>query len=206
MRTSAPRTGGGLRELARRLLGDRKGIAAVEFAFIAPLLLCMYFVTLEVSLGIETDKKVGRIGSMVADLVTQQMNISTTDLDAIMKIGQSTIQPYNRTQPQIIVTAIQITSDPGSKVQVAWSRKIVDGVSSKGAAIGATTTVPTALNIPGTFLIRVESTLSYKPLITWTADQKTSLGLAAAFDSINMKETYYLRPRMSSSIPCSDCT
>ena len=54
------------------LFSDKRGVAALEFALIAPLLLSMYFVTMEVAQGIEANKKVGRVGSMVADLVTQQ--------------------------------------------------------------------------------------------------------------------------------------
>jgi Flp pilus assembly protein TadG len=189
----------------RRLLRDRRGIAAVEFAFIAPLLLSMYFVTLEVGLGIETNKKVGRTGSMVADLVTQHIDIGKTELESIMKIGESIIQPYSRTKPKITVTAIDITSNPGSQVQVLWSRKMDNGVFSRAQSPGTVVTVPASLNIPGSFLIRVESELKYKPLITWTAGQKASLGLAAAFDEINMREVYYLRPRMTNKIGCGDC-
>ena len=55
-----------------RAAADRRGVAAIEFALVVPLLLCMYFVTMEVSQAIETNKKVSRVGSMVADLVTQQ--------------------------------------------------------------------------------------------------------------------------------------
>ncbi len=194
-----------LRVAAVRFVRQRSGIAAVEFALIAPLLQCMYFLTLETSQGIVANKKVARIGSMVADLITQQGTIGKAELDAIMQIGGSIIQPYNRTLPKIVVTAIEITPDPGSKVQVAWSRKLVNGVASVDAAKGATTTLPAALNVKGSFLIRVDSYLEYKPLITWTATQKQSLGLFSAFDTISMQETYYLRPRMSSSITCSDC-
>ncbi|WP_342214186.1 TadE/TadG family type IV pilus assembly protein [Aminobacter anthyllidis] len=63
------------RSCTRALIGDKRGVAAIEFAIIAPLLLSLYFVTMEVSQGIETNKKVSRVGSMVADLVTQQQTI-----------------------------------------------------------------------------------------------------------------------------------
>ena len=189
----------------RQLIGDRRGVAAVEFAFIAPLMLCMYFVTMEVSQGIETNKKVGRVGSMVADLVTQQQKITKSDIDAIMKIAESIIQPYARSTPAITVTAIQVTDETTPQVKVVWSRQLLDGVSSRAASPGTTTTVPTSLEVKGSFLIRVESQLSYRPVITWTASQKDALGLASAFDGIEMGKTYYLRPRMSTSIPCADC-
>lgn len=190
---------------ARRLATDRRGVAAIEFAFIAPVLLSLYFVTMEVSQGIEVNKKVGRVGSMVADLITQQQTISQSELDAILQIGGSILQPYNRSQPTIVVTAIQITDEESPKVVVAWSRKLVNGAAAAGAAKGSTTTVPDALKLRNTFLIRVESDLAYKPVITWTADQKQTLGLAAAFDGIAMSEEYFLRPRISTTITCPDC-
>ena len=93
------------------LLHDRRGVAALEFALVVPLLMAMYFVTMEVSQAIEANKKVSRIADMVADLVTQQQEIRKSELEAIMRIGEATIQPYNRSQPSITITAIQVTDD-----------------------------------------------------------------------------------------------
>jgi Flp pilus assembly protein TadG len=190
---------------AKRFCSDRRGVAAIEFAFIVPVLLIMYFVTMEASQAIETSKKVSRIGSMVADLITQQQAITAADIDAIMKIGTSTLQPYRRSAPTIIVTAIQISDDSSPTVKVVWSRKVVDSTYSVDAAKDAITTVPKTLEIRNTFLIRVESDLGYKPVIAWNADNSKPLGLTAAFSSITMGETYYLRPRRSTSIECKTC-
>jgi Flp pilus assembly protein TadG len=185
---------------------NRRGVAAVEFALIVPILLVMYFMTMEASQAIETSKKVSRIGSMVADLVTQQPTIVKADLDAIMKIGTSTIQPYNRSTPNITITAIQVTTDTPPKVNVVWSRKVVNGVYSIATTLPATTTVPATLKVAGTFLIRVESNLSYAPIINWQPDTQQKLGLTQSLTTtIPMGETYYLRPRRSLTIPCGDC-
>jgi Flp pilus assembly protein TadG len=192
-------------ERAMRFCRDRRGVAAIEFAFIVPVLLIMYFITMEASQAIETSKKVSRIGSMVADLVTQQQTVVSADLDAIMKIGTSTLQPYNRSLPTIIITAIQITDEASPKVQVVWSRKLVGSTYSADAAKDSATTVPATLKIRNTFLIRVESQLGYQPIIAWTADNAKPLGLTSAFSNISMGETYYLRPRRSPTIPCSNC-
>jgi Flp pilus assembly protein TadG len=186
-------------------LSDRRAVAALEFALIAPLLLAMYFVTMEVAQGIEANKKVGRVGSMVADLVTQQQTVNKAVLDAILSIGEATLQPYNRSKPTIIITAIEISDEVTPTVKVKWSRKLINGTFTTGPAKDSTTTVPAALKIKGSFLVRVESMLEYEPVITWAAQSKSTLGLAAAFDGISMDEIYHLRPRMSQSVTCSDC-
>ena len=134
----------------------------------------MYFVTMEVSQAIETNKKVGRIGSMVADLVTQQQTISKAELEAIMKIGESTLQPYNR-----------IEADDHHHGDRDHRRDDAEGAGGVVAQAGqrrlqrrprprdTITTVPATLKIKGTFLVRVESKLAYKPVITWAADSKS---------------------------------
>ncbi|MEO9339616.1 TadE/TadG family type IV pilus assembly protein [Mesorhizobium sp. SB112] len=180
-------------------------MAAVEFALIVPLLLCMYFVTVEVGQGIETNKKVGRVGSMVADLVAQQTDMSKDELIAIMKIGQSIVQPYNRGEPKIVVTAIQMTNDASPRVNVLWWGKLENGAYTGDVPANETTTVPAALVSQGAFLIRVEAFLEYKPIIAWAAENNASLGLAAAFDNISMKETFHLRPRRTSLMTCATC-
>lgn len=190
----------------RTFLAEKRGAAALEFAFVAPVLLSLYFVTMEVGQGIEINKKVGRIGSMVADLVTQQQgDISAADLDAIMQIGAAILYPYNRTRPKIVITAIEISDEEKPKARVAWSRKMVEGSFSRDLPARQLVTVPEELNIRDTFVIRVSSELDYRPVITWAAENKASMGLAAAFDRIGMKETYYLRPRMTTEIECGDC-
>jgi Flp pilus assembly protein TadG len=193
--------GAGLARFGR----DRGGIAAIEFAFIAPILLAMYFLTMEVSQAIETNKKLSRVGSMVADLVTQQGSVTKADLNAIMQIADSTLLPYHRSKPTITITGINISGTAPLKATVEWSRKVTNGTYAAGAANGTEVTMPTSLMIPNSFLVRVVSDLDYKPVITWAADGKSVLGLTAAFDSLSMGETYYLRPRMTTTISCSDC-
>ncbi len=191
---------------ARRLFRDKGGVAALEFALIVPLLLMLYFVTMEVAQAIEVNKKVSRVGSMVADLVTQMQGMNKSELEGIMRIGEATLQPYNRSKPSITITAIEVTDEATPEVKVVWARKLVNGAFSAGPAAGtAVSNLPPALRIKGSFLVRAESSLEYEPVITWAASSKTTLGLASAFDGISMAETYYLRPRMSMTIPCTDC-
>jgi len=188
-----------------RFLSDRRGVGAIEFALVAPLLLVLYFVSMELSLGIETDKKVGRIGSMVADLITQKPSIKKADVEEIMQLANTLLQPYNRSNPQVVVTAIQMTDETTPRALVAWSRQLTNGKFTEPFAKNSNASIPGNLKIRNSFLIRVSSSLNYKPLITWTATQKKDLGLAGTFDSISMSDTYYLRPRMTATISCDGC-
>lgn len=194
-----------LRRKLPRFLADRRGVGAMEFALIAPLLLALYFISMELSLGFETDKRIDRIGSMVADLVTQKPSIKKADVEEIMQLANTLLQPYVRSKPKVVVTAIQITNDTTPKAQVVWSRQMADGKFTQPFKKDSIVAVPDNLKIANSFFIRVSSSLEYKPLITWSASQKTTLGLTGAFDNISLGDTYYLRPRMTATIACDDC-
>ena len=197
--TGAPRS-------TRAFWHDRRGVAAVEFALLVPVMLMLYFLTMEIGQAIETSKKVSRVGSMVADLVAQQQqNVAVSEVDSILQIGESLLQPYNRSLPTIIVTGVQITDDTPSKVLVAWSRKLSGGKYSAGPTKGTTTTVPDNLKVPGSFLIRVQSNLSYKPVISWDAQERQIVGDGASFGGVEMGDSYYLRPRMTDTMTCVGC-
>ena len=124
-----------------------------------------------------------------------------------MSIGEATLQPYNRSQPHDHhhrdrgdrrgTRRRSRSSGRESWINGAFSPEVRRQRNRRR--------VPATLKIKGSFLVRVESSLDYKPVITWAASAKPTLGLTAAFDCISMKETYYLRPRRSTTIPCADC-
>ncbi|QDC02854.1 TadE/TadG family type IV pilus assembly protein [Mesorhizobium sp. 8] len=189
---------GAMRKLAagiRRLCADRSGVAAVEFAFIAPVLLILYFITMEASQGLETSRKVARLGFTVADLVSQQSQVNTETLGDIVAVAASTMQPYHRSTPTITITAITITSEGPT---VEWRYKT-------GEATDNTINVPAKLNVPDSFLLQVTSTLDYKPIIAWSGQNVAATGLISSFGDITMSNTYYVRPRVTLTVPCSNC-
>jgi Flp pilus assembly protein TadG len=190
---------------------DKSGAAALEFALVVPLLLACYFITMEAGQAIETSKKVGRIASTVADLITRQQAMTPDEIKAIMHIGQAIAGPYGRSVPTIVATGIQIEN---GNARVVWSRKLSGGSFSAGDLANTTTVVPERLRVDGTFLVRVTADLDYRPVLTWSGasgEEEAATGLGALdriFDKnggLAMGDTYYLRPRQSATIPCPDC-
>lgn len=187
-----------------KLASDNSGVAALEFALIAPLLITLYLGTMEVSSGLQMNKKVGRAASTVGDLVAQLevSQLNRAALESILRIGKAVIQPYNLTQPTVTVTGIAI--DTNGIATIAWSRKLANTVFSKPHTEGLPVYVPPKVKISGTFLVRVETSLPYKTLTSWSISSSPG----ESYGLINMKETYYLRPRVtvsSSEFPCADC-
>lgn len=190
-----------------RFLRDRRGVAAIEFAFVAPILFALYFLTAEIGQAIDTNKKVSRVASMVGDLVAQQPSVTASELDAIMKIGGALLKPYSRSNADVGVVAIQVSNDTAPVARVAWSRRLVGGTGRKGVAAGTVVTVPDKLLVKGSFYVLATAELGYRPIITWSQQGRESLGLMAmaGFDNMRMEERFYLRPRMSSAITCDTC-
>ncbi|WP_244742732.1 TadE/TadG family type IV pilus assembly protein [Mesorhizobium sp. L-8-10] len=198
-----------LRRSLRRLGADRKGVAALEFALVVPLLMAMYFVTIEVSQGIETNKKLARAASTVADLVTQQQAMTASQLGDIMDVGKAILKPYGRSDIRFVATAIEITDEDAPKAQIAWSWANAGATAPcQAAAVGSTPDLPPRLKVRGTFLIHVKGCLDYKPILTWAASREAGLGVMDVILTngvLKMDEGYYLRPRMSPTIPCANC-
>ena len=59
------------RSAVANLWHDRSGIAATEFAVIVPVMMVMFFGTVEISTGVAVDRKVTLISRTLSDLVSQ---------------------------------------------------------------------------------------------------------------------------------------
>jgi Flp pilus assembly protein TadG len=201
--TGLPKTGW-MTSVGQRLrqFGKREdGAAAIEFAFVVPIMLTLYFGTMEFSQGIEVNKKAGRASSLIADLVTQQAVVTKPELVAIANIAAATLQPYNRSAPVVEIVGIQVSDESTPKARVAWSQRIAGGAGSSFMAVGSLITIPSELLIRNTFIVKGGLKVDYLPVTTYTILSSTKSG----DKGIAMGEEYYLRPRTSSTITCTGC-
>src|SRR5690606_8831953 len=63
----------------RRFLRDRQAVAAVEFALILPLLLTLYFGTVEAASLYSVDRRVATVASTMADLISRERGCISTE-------------------------------------------------------------------------------------------------------------------------------
>ena len=166
-----------------RLAGDERGVSAVEFAMLPPLMLTLYLGVVETSQGIGADRKVTLTARTVADLVSQVTNVSNNDMTNSLNAASAVMAPFPVSNLKVVVSSVKI--DAQGTATISWS----DTKNGTARAKGASVTVPTALKIPNTTLIWSEVEYTYTPVIGHVIT-----------GSLNLKDQIYMRPRMSDCV------
>jgi Flp pilus assembly protein TadG len=152
------------RSSVRDFVADRRAIAATEFAVIVPLMLVMFFGTVEFSSAVAIDRKVTMIARTLSDLTSQSTAVDNSDMQDTFTASISMIMPYDPTLVNGTVLQIYIDSSSVAKIQWSKSATIASGatqatLTAAPPALAAGTTVtsmiPSTLLIPSTYLIFV---------------------------------------------------
>ncbi len=171
-----------------RLAREKRGVSAVEFALIAPLLVSLYLGCVEISDGVSADRKVTLVASTVANLVTQSTTLAASDMTNIFDASSAIIAPYSTANLKITVSCISI--DANKNATVKWS------ATRNGTALSGTVTVPTDLQVASTQLVYAQASYAYTPVIGYTIT-----------GTLNMSEKMYMMPRITAptynSIACT---
>jgi Flp pilus assembly protein TadG len=168
--------GNRLTAFLRRYCGDRRGIAAVEFAMILPFMALIYLGGFEVMEEIAAERQVELTASTVASIVTQYSSISqTATMPGILAAANSVLTPFSPSNAVVTVTCIWVNST--GKATVTWSK----ATSGSGRTVGATVTLPAALDVDNSTVILGETTYSYTPLIDYM-----HIGTKSLYSSIYM--------------------
>jgi Flp pilus assembly protein TadG len=111
----------------RSLLRDRSGIAAVEFALLAPVLMLMTFGTFEITRALIVHKRFQKATAMIGDLVAreQQLGANSTDaknqLDAMMIAAVQAMAPYSSSPLQMGIYQFRANSTDATKTRIEWA-------------------------------------------------------------------------------------
>jgi Flp pilus assembly protein TadG len=173
-----------------RLARDQRGVSAVEFAMLLPLMLTLYLGTVEVSRGVGIDRKVTLTTRTVADLASQVQSISNSDMTNLLNASAAVIMPYDTTP--LMVKVSEVTIDANGVAKVVWS----DALNTTKESVGSTVTLPAALNVASTSLIWSEVSYAYQPPI----GKQILVYLGLPSGTINLSDQIYMRPRLSDTV------
>lgn len=173
-----------LRRLSRKanifgtkLRRDSKGVAAVEFGLLAPVLLIMLLGTIELSRAISIDRKFGLVTSTIADLVAREQTLRAADITAMYDIVDHLMKPWDSSVLKLSI--IPVKANPANRNDTRVYAGTANRPTLHGAAqLSKCSTYPLTTDMlsSGASVIVVETSYAFKPLFigsiigssTWT--------------------------------------
>lgn len=146
-----------------RFAKERKGLAAIEFALLAPIMVFLFFATVEGSDALATSRRVSLSVNTIADLVAQETEIQTSALSDLFTGMEDIIDQGGITVDFRVVSLVvdPVTND----VVIHWSR---DNSGGAPYAPGTVYAGPADVSLldPTASIIVSEVTYNYTPTLT----------------------------------------
>lgn len=174
-----------------RLAGDRRGISAVEFALIAPLMVLLYCGLAEITLAMMAERRAGHTASAIGDLVAQDSTVTKAEVADIFTVGSALVYPFPSGGLSMRLTSVR--ADANGAPLVVWCQV-------KGTALPKLSPDAPVAGLPADFLAANESAIMSE--VSYGFDTPIKYVLP---QTLNFKETFYLRPRKSDAVACADC-
>ncbi len=151
-----------LLRLFGRFGADRRGVSAVEFALLAPVMITLYFGCVEISDGVAADRKVSLAAAALANLAAQTQTISSNDMTNILDAASAIIAPYDAAKLKITVSCLNIDANKSAKVKWSQTRNgTARALDSAYTFDGATS----ALDVANSQIILAEASYDYTPVV-----------------------------------------
>jgi Flp pilus assembly protein TadG len=179
----------------RRFRRDRRGVGAVEFALIAPLLLSLYITSFELTIGLSMSKRVTRTASTIADLVTQQSSVKPAYLTTMVDVAESIFTPYAPENLKVNITGISVDGSGNPKVAWSWSENGGKPYGT-GTVVNA---VPDDMRTANTFLVRAEVSVTHQILMFMPAIMPSEI------KTLTLRREFFYRQRVGSNLICEGC-
>jgi len=179
-----------------RFRRDSRGVSAVEFAFVFPVMVVLFLGGTAMTQWVVLKRKTTLVTRTVGDLVSQYTQIVNTDMAAIMSAATAVIQPYDSGPLNVIVSSVAI--DAAGNATVAWSD-------------ASPNTTAHTVNTPVTLPTGIGGVANANTTVIW-AEGAYTYTLPVGSGVLNMttmplSEQFYLRPRRIATIKrCSSGT
>jgi Flp pilus assembly protein TadG len=182
--------------LYRRFIASTRGVAAIEFAAILPVLVVMLLATFDGGNAIAVYMKM-RYATYVLASVTNQystaMPIQAANMTGIMSATTAVLAPYSSTPLAAVISELKITAAKATTATVRWSATQNGTALAAGATVNLPTGISASTNTCGTYpcyLILAQVSYTFTPLFGYFAK-----------GGITLSDTVYATPRSSQCVP-----
>lgn len=185
-----------LRARIERLASERSGASAIEFAFLAPILIAIYISSFEITAGYSVSQKTLKAAGSIADIVTRQDAVDKAFLSEMIDTAEATIAPSPALGLKLKITGVTIDSSGNAKVLWSWNES-----GGTPYVKGSTVSVPADMRKPSSFLVRSELSVEHTMLLFFGG----AATLEHSSRAITINREFYYRQRLGTDVPCSDC-
>ncbi|AVH40186.1 pilus assembly protein [Agrobacterium tumefaciens] len=182
-----------LMALVSRFAKDRRGVGAVEFAILFPILLALYLTSFELTIGYNTYKRASTAAASINDLISKTGSVDKTYLAGMQDVGAAVFAPYSTKGLQLKISGIKIDAQKQAKITWSWDEK-----NLRPYAVGSPVAVPTRLLVENSFLIHVELSIPHE-LLMFMPDLASS-----GVKSITIGREYFFKQRDAETV-CTNC-
>ncbi|WIY53318.1 pilus assembly protein [Devosia sp. YIM 151766] len=170
--------------LLARLRRAERGVAAVEFALILPIMLLVYIGSIEASTLISMDRKVQSVAGAVGDLVARtDQRLTANQMQDYFRAASGIMTPYSFDPVRQVVIAVSVSDD--GIATVAWSRQFQHGTYSAATPYSDGSRFPLPDEMiaisKGRMVIAAEASYSYTPLFGLIFNQPVGLYRSSFF-------------------------
>jgi Flp pilus assembly protein TadG len=169
--------------MLKRFTKNRSGSAAVEFAFIAPVMLLLYYGMAELTQAMMADRRAAHVASTIGDLVAQNSRMTPAAMTDVFKVGKAIIAPFATAPLSMRITSVK--ADAGGNPNVVWSEASGPAFSP----LTGTVVLPVGLLAANESVIMTESRYVYTSAVQQTVAAPLTLG-----------QKYYLKPRKGKEV------
>ena len=129
-----------------KTLKNRDGVAAIEFAIIAPIMVVMYLGLAELSLLVTADRNVSHASAVTADLSTQTETLEGADIEDIFDASLAVLGAdyTNASRFSVDITSFEVDAD--DVIQEVGYAKLGTGFTDKVDPEPIKTNSPALLN------------------------------------------------------------
>ncbi len=172
----------------RRFRDDARGVSAIEFAFIAPFMLLIFFGLYDIFNVVTAKRKVTITARTLSDIISQGTKIGNSDVTNALNASQQIMAPFPVSATTPNQTVSEILVDKNGNGTIVWSQSNNQPKYSPGASYPASLLQlnPTGQSI---YLILGEVSYTYQPI--------TSAVLSA---SMSLSDAFFTRPRQSACV------
>jgi Flp pilus assembly protein TadG len=177
-----------------RSIGSRRGVAAVEFALVAPFIILLMLAGADLTIFMRTKMRIDETATEIALVVTQYENLYDSDFAGLFTAAQTVAgtTPVTGNFGATIISGI--VTDGNDRQTIAWQKRGTSGSFTGlfGTAVGS---VP---NLPNNYLMPKNGTLIAVEVFTSASPWVLSASLMGGAGTSSLRSYALYQPRLGS--------